>query len=274
MNNRLLRGTIGLLLGVALLLSAGCGSGFKHLKLVGEDPEYLWLEWELAGGQVVAQQYEHPGSLTVEQLLPMLAAVRIEEHSFFKWRDQGPLFTEDAATRLAGWLAEGLKQASGDQWVRFAVISLKRKLLFKDSLLTDGICYVKDGKLNLIFGNIDYPVSDPDAQFYRLDPRDRTVLNALRLKTDPASGYDAPPVVKNDKWLDTPRRNWLVFDPTVFAAKPAEAVAPEAVTPAPAPAPVKEDAAARLQKLKELFDQGLITQEEYDRKRQEILGEI
>ncbi|NLH50168.1 MAG: SHOCT domain-containing protein [Myxococcales bacterium] len=143
---------------------------------------------------------------------------------------------------------------------------MKRKLLFKDAMLTDGICYFQDGKLNLIFGNIDYQSADPNAEYYRLDPRERTVINALRLQTNPARGYAAPPVVKGDKWLDTDRRNWLVIDPAVFFAKPAEEAKPET--------PVKEDPTLRLQKLKELLDQGLITPEEYEQKRQEILKEI
>ena len=41
-----------------------------------------------------------------------------------------------------------------------------------------------------------------------------------------------------------------------------------------APAPGTDDATARLNKLKELYESGLITREEYDDKRREILQEL
>ena len=46
---------------------------------------------------------------------------------------------------------------------------------------------------------------------------------------------------------------------------------PAASVAAPAPASAPADPAERLLKLKDLFDRGLITADEYEKKRQEIL---
>jgi hypothetical protein len=61
--------------------------------------------------------------------------------------------------------------------------------------------------------------------------------------------------------------------PTV---QPAPASAPPAIAaPAVAPADQKKgDVEERLRKLQDLLDKGLITKEEYDKKRQEILNSL
>jgi hypothetical protein len=291
-----------LLLAGALALFAACGPTLKQVTLQQKDSEHVFLQSLVEkDGQVVPQHYDHPATLTAAQVDAMLAAIRFEEHMFFAWRDRGPLFIDEERAKLAPWLADALQKATPDQWVHFAVTGMKRDLLFKTKHLTDGVCFVKDGKLHLVIANINFEMIDPEKDFYRLDPRDRVVLNALRLKPDPAKGLELPPIIKGDKWLDTERRNWLLIDTQKFAAvtpapaptptaapaptvpppeppavtPPATApaapqVAPPTATPAP-DASLRPDVIERLKKLKELYDLGLITKEEYDKKRQEIL---
>ncbi|MGB3412354.1 MAG: SPFH domain-containing protein [Microthrixaceae bacterium] len=54
------------------------------------------------------------------------------------------------------------------------------------------------------------------------------------------------------------------------APQPAPAAAPPA--PEPAPAPAEEDPMAKLSKFKEMLDQGLITQDDYDAAKNKVLG--
>jgi len=64
----------------------------------------------------------------------------------------------------------------------------------------------------------------------------------------------------------------------LFAPRPAPVEAPAPPTPAPTPEPVVEqkpdELTEKLKKLKMLFDNGLISQEEYNQKKLELLSEL
>ena len=77
----------------------------------------------------------------------------------------------------------------------------------------------------------------------------------------------------------------LAFHPVVPVAQPAPPLAPVILIPAPAPAPpppvevipeepVKDELMEKLKKLKILFDNGLISQEDYNLKKQELLSQL
>jgi hypothetical protein len=233
--------------------------------------------------------------LSSEQVAKILAAVGVEEFSFFKWRDGGALLVAEDVAQLAPRLTDGLRKAGPDQWVYFSVRNVPRALTFGVVRFTDGIAFVKDGKLNLVFDNIAY-VENVDTPVSRIDPRDAKTSETARLtaKAPDVLGA-APPLVSGDRWLGHERTNWLVFG-LAAAAGPARglqavattpAVAPAIATPpavmvpavapagssaaATAPAPVSQDPEERLRKLKDLRDKGFITPEEYEKKRQEVL---
>jgi Short C-terminal domain len=269
---------VALALALALLLAA-CGPAVKKIELFKDHNEYLWLQWEQEDEKILPQGYDHPTSLTADQLNEILAAVHLEEHSFFTWRDQGRVFVEQQRLKLAPQLADALTKAMPDQWVSFAVTGHQRQMIFETLVMTDGMAFIKDGKLNLVLGNVNYELLDPDHDRLNSDPRDHFVFPGRRLLENAEAGFAAPPVIKGDRYLRGEHRNWLVFDLATFFAEPEpEATpAPAEVAPAPTPEPTPEpvdDVATRLQKLKELFDQGLITQEEYDAKRKAILEDL
>lgn len=56
------------------------------------------------------------------------------------------------------------------------------------------------------------------------------------------------------------------------AAAPAPEAAPVAAAPAPAPAAAPADVYAELTQLKELFDAGVLTQEEFDAQKAKLLN--
>ena len=125
--------------------------------------------------------------------------------------------------------------------------------------------FVRDGKLNIAFRNISLKIS-PDEQPNAFDPtRGYRAFNKLMA----APGYE---LVKD---------NWAAMDvgnlPVKASARPGPVAAPGPDSTAPAQpavptprAPVKE----RLLQLQELYDEGLITQDEYETKRKAILDEF
>ena len=259
-------------LAASLALAAGCSSSsLRQVDLYKSGRDMVSLQYQIRNGKAAPQGYAHPGTLTEGQVDRILAAIGVEEYSFFSWRSQGPLFTDDDRARLAPWIADALRKATPDQWVRFSVSGTKKFLVLTTPHLSDGICFVKDGKFHLVLGNINFEVlesTDRKAEPYGLDPRDRIDFPHERLTVLAGVGVGAgaapPPVIPGDRWLGQERRNWLVFD----LHRNADA------TPSPtidSPRPSSGDAAERLKRLKDLREQGLITAEEYEKKRLEIV---
>ena len=281
-----------------LLAATGCSSATREIPVYSQGQVVVSLRSFKKSDAGAGLRYDHPATLSSERVATVLAAVEVEEFSLFKWRNEGALLVAEDVAKLAPRLTEGLRKATPDQWVYFSVRNVPRSLTFGAVRFSDGIAFVKDGKLNLVFDNIGY-VENVDIQPSRLDPRDATTSANVRLaaKSPNALGA-APPLVPGDRWLGHERTNWLVFDlapaaapqPQAVATTPAAppvappaatappaVVAPAAAAPAEAsaapsaPAPAAQDPEERLRRLKDLRDKGLITPEEYEKKRQEIL---
>jgi len=263
----------------ALLSAAGCGSTTHEIPLYAQGPVLVSLR-SFGKGPSSAPRYEHPAELPSERVGKILAAVGIEEFSFFKWRNEGALLAAEDVAQLAPRLTEGLRKAGPDQWVYFSVRSTPKPLSFGVVRFSDGIGFVKNGQLNLVFGNIAY-VENVDTTPSKIDPRDATTSDQVRLVVKATDLHGRPPsLVPGDRWLGRERRNWLVFDLSLAAVQPPEPPpvaatpvpsAPAAAAAPPAPVAAPADPADRLLRLKNLLDRGLITAEEYEKKRQEIL---
>lgn len=289
------------------LLAAGCSSTTRETPVYSQGQAIVSLRSFKNAGSGPALKYDHPALLANEQVAKVLAAVEVEEFSLFKWRSEGALLAAEDVAQLAPRLTEGLRRAGADQWVYFSVRNVPRSFTLGAVRFSDGIAFVKDGKLNLVFDNIGY-VENVDVKPSQLDPRDAATSATMRLvaKSPDAMGA-APPLVPGDRWLGHERTNWLVFDlakvaasapvatppvaqpaappaaavpaasPTVVAPTPPPAVvaptpaAPAGASAASAPPPAPQDPEERLRRLKDLRDKGLITPEEYEKKRQEIL---
>jgi hypothetical protein len=269
------------LLAGLLLTAGGCRSTAHEIPVYRQGPVVVSLRSFAKGGHGPALRYDHPATISSEQIGRILAAVTIEEFSFFKWREEGTAFASEDAALLAPNLADALRRAAPEQWVYFSARNVPKAFTFGAVRFTDGIAFVKAGKLNLVFDNVGY-VENVDTQPSRSDPRDAATSQSQRLK---AKGPDvlgaAPPLVSGDHWLGRERTNWLVFDLSAAAAAVAgapptpvpqvAAPAAPAATPVSASAPASTDPEERLRKLKDLRDKGLITSDEYEKKRQEIL---
>lgn len=251
-----------------VLLCASCATKIKNVVITDDNPEHIWLQYAVdQNEQTIPQGFAHPAKLAPEQLQAMLKELAYEEFSFMSWHKAGPVFSDRETVRLATALSEALAQATADQWVHFAITDMKQQLLFKTRHLTDGICYIKNNRLNIVLGNMNLELINPDRDLYRADPRNKIYTDSIRLTLKPEQGITAPPIVEGDKWLGKPRRNWVQIELTTFT------IAPVVEQAEPTPPPAKDNA-ERLRELKKLYDDGLITEEEYEQKRKDILGDI
>jgi hypothetical protein len=263
----------GVLLGVA-----ACRSTFHEVPVYKDGPVRVSLRSSAKDGGGPPTRYEHPATLSSERLEEILAAVGVEEHSFFAWRGEGALLAGEDAAQLAPKLADGLRKARADQWVYFSVRNTPKRMTFGVVRFSDGSAFVKEGKLNLVFDNIAY-VENVDTMPSRMDPRDAKASEDVRLTAKAPDVRGGPPaLVPGDRWLGHERSNWLVFDLSPAAVPPPEPqpvaatpAVPPVMAPPPAPAAAPADPEERLRRLKDLRDKGLITADEYEKKRQEIL---
>jgi hypothetical protein len=294
-------------LATLLLVIGGCGkAGIVHMDIYTQGRDLVRLSHELdKGGTVVPRGYDHPAKWTPEQLTTVLSGIEYQEYSFFAWRKAKRVFIDAEIVKLAPALAKAFAQATPDQWTDFTITARKRDYLWPTPRITNGMFFVQNGKLNLVLLNLNFEVVDED-QRATGDPRKRFAIETYRLVEGP--NRSRPPVVAKDPFLRREHANWLILDvPAILASAPPAPAAPAApatpatpatptpaaTTPAPAPAaapaeaatpapsaaqpaetPVDRSVEKRLEELKSLLDKGLITQEEYDRKKQEILQSL
>lgn len=221
----------------------------------------------------------HPFNLEEEQLRVMLSgiATRITSAEAIS-----AVFTSESLNALVPQLKNALKQASPNEDITFAVIGLHRSFIgfAKSPKVTAGRLFVQDGKLNIIFGQLQKDVNEKVDR--RLDP----FTPGERAAAIPAEWEILPP-----KELPTElfRRDWVVFgkqwnkpsQPGDTSAVPNKSIKPSDATLQN----VKEGIlpkqnidyrgiAERLIILNELRDKRLISDEEYKSKRLGILNEL
>ncbi|HZE92614.1 MAG TPA: SHOCT domain-containing protein [Rhizobacter sp.] len=208
---------------------------------------------DLVAREAGATPNQHPAGLAPEALRDLLAGV-----GFTSSRGRVPLFAGDELAELAGPLSQALKSAGpGDDVLLLSSARREYGLLGAPTAVTARL-FVQDGQLQLI-------VHDARLDFY-----------------DTYRGtYAAPHFVFGSRSLAgsvslqapgaTPQRaDWLALAAPAAAvpAVPGAAPAPSRASPEPA---TGQDAERRLETLKRLRDKNLISEDEYQQKRKEIL---
>lgn len=232
---------------------------------------FTWLK--LVPAESGAPANAHPAAVTDEALVAALGPVQatVEGRSI-------PLFAKDELKGLARPLREALALAKpGDDLVLLSTFKRGGGFMEMAVGLTARL-FVADGALQLI-------VHDARLNFMDRYSADRTLPTFVYGSRTAASGaaLDAPQATRR-------RADWLSF-PLAPAPTPAPAAAPTPVAaPAPAPAPAAaspkppaapvpaardeafyEAQAQRLRALKKLRDENLISEAEYQEKREAIL---
>jgi hypothetical protein len=241
---------------------------------------------------------QHPVAIEPATLRALLMRVQLPQ------KDNDPVFNAADLDEIVAPLAKALAQVLPEQDVSFAVSGRHRGFgLIIPREVTTARVFFAEGRMNLIFGLVREDWESryratayliPFEPGKRAAPVDRSVRVAASggavakradwLVLDPL----APPPVEAPADAATPK------PAVVIPATGAAPAAPAATVPAPAPqaAPVPQAAPApqaaggappadsdalyrqtaeRLKALKKLRDDGVITEEEYQQKRREIL---
>ncbi|MHC1697681.1 MAG: SHOCT domain-containing protein [Geobacteraceae bacterium] len=212
----------------------------------------------------------HPVSLDEGQIRMALASL---EFTTPGKDSSSPVFDAPELDVLARYLPAALAQVSPEEDVAFAVVGNFKAVygLAKEQMYTSGRVFYRDGKLNIIFGEIHGKYwANADRRLYPLAPgsRFKSTVHTWALVNQPDQEFYSGP--------EGQRTDWLVLD---LASMEARAAMGEkaAATQAPIAVPssgAQKSVGERLQILNDLKNKNLITTEEYEKKRLDILKDL
>jgi hypothetical protein len=214
-----------------------------------------------------------------------------------------PVFTPNELGNLTLYVASGLAKAGPRQDVTFSTIDgrpLAAGGLIRKPGVNAGRVFYHDGRLNVIFGELQSSYRKKNVYGQRTEDytprRQGSRSEATEQKWLLAAG---PGLEFHSTHNGNIRNDWVVIDTAVArpevqrAQQPGDSPARQATSAVP-PAPVPDTSTApaaaaesaprpgaanadleqRLRKLKELKDKGLITEEAYRARMQELLSEL
>jgi hypothetical protein len=264
---------------------AATGAPRGSLVLWSGDDQWVKIEPQ---DDPAAAPNDHPAQLDAEAITNALGALQVRlVDSDTGTESDRPVFTLEELGNLAPHVASGLAKAGPRQDVTFSTIDsrpLAAGGLIRKPGVNAGRLFYNDGRLNVIFGELQsdyrkknvYGQRSEDFTARRQGSRGEATKQKWNLAARPGLEFHSA----NDGAI---RNDWVVIDTAVARSEilAAPAPAPDAAT---APAAAAESASKtgtsdadleqRLRKLKELRDKGLISEEAYRAKMQELLSEL
>lgn len=259
---------------VAILFFIGSslwGCGPKTVAtLVHKDPHFeVYLQQEIGKDkQPVDKGYQHPLSLSVQEIHRLLRSIQIKSQSGIFRRilsgprpDVEPAFTDEEVGRMSPGISRALAAATPADRVAFR---LKHPRGIFTPGLTTGILYAKDDRLEFILGNYWYlPPPATESPYTQVE-------DPLDIKNGQTVILISGPFQKLQQSDRTRLKNrWLIVDYKGLLASPSEQEPQQSPTPAGGVG-IEE----KLKILKNLLDQGLITEEEFQGKKKELLNQF
>jgi len=249
----------------------GC-SGIKVVtKTVSESGSWDFVrlvQFNDKHGQPQKLGFAHPQTITEEQMYDFLSSVRFTENSFFKWRYEKDLFIKDEKNKLVRPLVKAFSQANENQIISFAVTAKKKEWFLPQRRINTGYMFFEGGEFHLVMGNMNLELLE-DQPPEGGDPRTKYMVGPYRL--EPKEFQKAPGKVKKHPYWSENHNNWLITDWNAFqeaaAQKHKEEQAKKELEP-------KRSVTERLQELRDMLKDGLITKDEFEQKKKELLNEL
>lgn len=291
-------------LGALFLLAAGGAAHGATADAAGVSAASGRQLWRISDYTTVELVAREPGAAPNQQpwqVEPNTLHALLQKVQVVRAGAGKPLFAIDELNALVSALTEALAHARPDQDVALISAARHEDNTFYGLTAVTARLFVADGQLNLIVRDARYDFYDKArgtgvAPHFTVGSRDTQGVSTIQSPTALSKRADwlvltdaAEPVAAASATVAgaaVPAVAPLAAVPApvavaapraapaaVVAAAPLAAPAQVAAVPAPTPAPVAPvaDAEQRLVTLKRLFDKGLITKPEYDKKRQEIL---
>ncbi|WP_027716874.1 SHOCT domain-containing protein [Desulfuromonas sp. TF] len=284
-----------LLLVTAVFASACTSTKWVRTTVAGQHGFNVALEHYQEKGSVVPQLYDHPYEMETFRLKRLMGDLNYVEKG--ESDKPGPVFQAAEIERLAPVLAETLAKVDADQRIRFTSFNQGKAWIFSYPRKTEGVLFVEpSGQLNIAFNLINSRLQTSETN--AIDPI-YSSADPLKIKESDTSLSSLPAYAALHKFeAGGQAPMWVVADlerlkESVGTAAPPVIETKEKAAPAPVPkaetkeppiekaAPVQvpagiveESIKTKLQFLKELLDEGLISEEDYNLKKNELLNKI
>jgi len=205
----------------------------------GGDDEKGTMVWE-GGDQYVKLVHEekgaapnqHPVDLLPSQLATVLGTLKFNRETglFGDEIEKIPLFVQSEITILSSALSRALARAKPAEDITFQLVGMHRGSFAKERMGVAGRAFFKDGKLNIIMGDVHKPVSGSPEQHQRnmaagcgdcpadrrIDPFRPGNRSKERKLKEPFANVEGVDLMRSDREL---RSDWLVLDvPRIIAA--------------------------------------------------------
>ncbi|HEX9759189.1 MAG TPA: SHOCT domain-containing protein [Nitrospiria bacterium] len=279
-----------LIIGISMVTLLACGPKVITTK-IHEDPSFkvYLIQTPKNEDPLPAPPYQHPLQFDESQMEQLLGSIQIQYSKrklsrLFsnKKPDQEPAFSEEEIKHLALPMARAFGQATPKDKIHFQLDH--RVSVFRGGRST-GVLFAKNDRLHFILGNYRYIPGVKRTDIYR-EINDRIqkpsvgVDNPLNTK-DIGNVSLTPSSFQKLHEIEEEKLNgrWLAIDYTQLLQSPSPAQ--EEKTPkvhlnltlpsAPKGEPSLEE---RLRTLKQWREEGLISEEEYSEKKQDLLKEF
>ena len=217
----------------------------------------------------------HPHTLSKESIRQALSLLYYAPASD---DEATPLFAEQTLDLLSVALHNGLREASPTQDVTFLVETWHELFLgLSEALVVGGRAFFVGDSLQLIVGTLRSPnrrsLSEAEGQVVNKDTRLHPYFIGYRDKRIRHKGVLSAEANSGVYTASSNRRDWLVFTPAALGrGKVAEKSS--AKMPAIDDMELKPSVRKRLEALKKLRDDGLISDDDFQQKKRDILNDL
>ncbi len=268
------------------LLCHGCLGPDKNRIVCGacEEPDrFVRLQTaSLHGRDGNATGFAHPFRLSPEDWKPILASLHVQAETkplplFLDKRAEVPAFTPDEIDYLSATLSKAFARAKPEEWV---VFGLSRPGPGKVTEMTTGGWFLEGDRLHFILANYRCAVTMPGIRDLLMnDPltpntgASFTLTPGAHQTLVQTSGADRSPLLPSPLELSIAYKPLLLGEPAPSRKAP-PSPAPAQAEAQPDRAPPRLSIEERLQTLKRLHEQGLITDEEFRAKKKALLDQL
>ena len=215
-------------------------------------------------------EHSHPATLSVQKLDQALQSVTVESSSvlpisFPKGGSEGKAFEPKEREFLARHAVQALSRATPLEEVMFFWIHTRANNIRE---VTSGSLFVQDDDLHLVLANFKFTTtSQGEVDRAKRDPLD--VLGQTLYFVEPGSEGRTHQATFLEKWFSQPHQHLIIplMDRPSQPADLEEKISPLPTTPQETPPSLR----GKLWELQALRNEGLISEEEYQCKRKELL---
>lgn len=244
--------TFNLTLMVGLLGANGCGGPVGHVTQTEEPDRYVRVEAQPHNGREEDRSFSHPLTLSATDWKRTLSLIRVKPRVVPPFSagktEPEPAFRQTELHYLAERLADIFTKADIRDWIVF-YLGLPHETGATE--ITSGTFFVEEARIHLLFANFRHLVTIPAV--------------ARQLKENPlhAAGSMVYEIVPGASLTVLTENRWALSKPPL--ARVVEVIINDFSRDE------ETGLEAKLRTLKRLREEGLISEDEYQRKREELL---